>query len=209
MPRQHKVKQGECLSSIAEKYGLFPETIADDGANADLKNQRKDLNVLYPGDVLTIPDKRKKEVSCGTEKRHRFRKKGTPAQLRLKLLDEDDSPRANVKYSLQIEGRYFEGSTDGEGKLEQTIPPGAKKAVLMLEDDDPIPLDLGHLDPVDTITGVQQRLRNLGYECNEETGDLDDGTISALKAFQKDNDLEESGEPDQTTKDKLVEKHGA
>ena len=45
MPKQHKVKQGECLSSIAERYGLFPETIANDSDNSELKNERKDLNV--------------------------------------------------------------------------------------------------------------------------------------------------------------------
>jgi len=209
MPKEHKVRKGECLSSIAEKYGLFPDTIANDPANADLKTKRKDLNVLYPGDVVAIPDKRVKEESCATEQKHRFRKKGTPAVLRLQLLDEDDSPRANLNYNLQVDGQYFEGTTDSDGKIEQSIPPGAKKGILLIENDDPIPLSFGDLDPVDTITGVQQRLLNLGFDCEGVSGRLDSKTEEALKEFQQKYELNDSGELDQATKDKLLEIHGS
>jgi len=208
MPKQHKVKQGECLSSIAERYGLFPETIANDSDNSELKNERKDLNVLYAGDVLVIPDKTDKQESCATEQRHRFRKKGTPVALRLQLLDEDDGPRANINYTLHIDGRTYEGTTDSDGKLEHRIPSGAKDGVLMTEDD-LIPISLGELNPIETCSGVKQRLLNLGYECGEINEELDSSTEMALKDFQKNYGLEENGQINEPTKDKLIEIHGS
>ena len=48
MPKQHKVRQGECISSIAIRYGFAPDTIWQDGSNAALRSLREDKNVLHP-----------------------------------------------------------------------------------------------------------------------------------------------------------------
>lgn len=94
MPKEHRVRQGECISSIAEKYGFFQETIWNDPANAKLKNERENSNILRPGDIVMILDKRQKEASCATEQKHRFRKKGVPIKLRLRIMEEPDDERA-------------------------------------------------------------------------------------------------------------------
>jgi len=208
MPKEHRVRQGECLSSIADKYGVLPETIANDSANAELKQDREDLNILKPGDILVIPDKQIKEESCATEQRHRFRRIAAQTILRLQLLDEDDSPRGNVNYTLDIEGRSYQGTTDGEGKLEHSIPASARQGVLLTEDD-LIPLSLGNLDPIDTTSGVKQRLLNLGYDCGEVNEQVDSDTEMTLKEFQQKYDLEETGQIDQATREKLIEIHGS
>jgi N-acetylmuramoyl-L-alanine amidase len=75
MPKKHIVKQGECISSIADAHGFFPDNIWNDAANTKLRGKRKDPNVLYSGDVVVIPDKQSKEESCATEKKHSFIKK--------------------------------------------------------------------------------------------------------------------------------------
>jgi N-acetylmuramoyl-L-alanine amidase len=208
MPTEHRIRQGECISSIAARHGLSAEAIWDDPANAALKEDRQDFNVLYPGDVLVIPDRELKEESGGTEERHRFRKKAGTTLLRMQLLDEE-GPRANLAYTLEIDGHFLSGTTDGDGKLEHPIPAGASSGSLLVEGEDPLPLSLGDLDPIATVKGVQERLLNLGYECGPVDGQDGPRTQDALRQFQRENDLEESGEADDATRDKLVEVHGS
>jgi N-acetylmuramoyl-L-alanine amidase len=205
----YTVKQGDCISSIAEGHGFFWERIWNHPKNAELKTKRENPNVLAPGDVVFVPDKEEKEESCATGQRHTFRKKGVPAKLRLRLV-EDDKPRANEPYILEIDGVTFSGTTDGEGGIEHPIPPNAVKGKLLVgEKQEEFPLDLGHLDPVDEITGVQARLNNLGFDCGSLDGEAGPETEAALKEFQKKHNLDESGRPDEATRSKLQELHGS
>ena len=82
----HTGRQGECISSIAYEYGFFPKTIWNLQDNAQLKQLRKDMNLLEVDDVVEIPEKEEKEESIASEQKHRFRKKGVPAKLRMKIL---------------------------------------------------------------------------------------------------------------------------
>jgi len=84
------VKQGDCISSIAQKHGLFWDKVWNHPKNAKLQETRKDPNVLSPGDVVFVPDKEEKEESGATEQRHRFKKKGVPAKLRLRIMEEPE-----------------------------------------------------------------------------------------------------------------------
>lgn len=207
--KKYVVKQGDCLSSIGARFGFFPEVLWDLPENAELKNLRKDPNVLCPKDIIYIPDKRQKTETAAADQKHRFRKKNTPAVLRLQLLDSEDKPRAGINYVLDLGGRLINGTTDGDGKLEESIPSDTKTASLTLENEDVIPLELGALDPIDMVSGVKERLLNLGYECGSINEQIDDEAEEALKEFQAEHDLEETGQIDQATKDKLLEIHGS
>jgi hypothetical protein len=87
MPSEdHIVSDGECISSISFSRGFFWETIWNHGNNAELKSKRKDPNILKAGDVVHIPELTIKEESCATEQTHKFKLKGVPAKLKLKLM---------------------------------------------------------------------------------------------------------------------------
>src|SRR5262245_59214466 len=161
---EHVVKQGECITSIAKDTGHFWETIWNDAANADLRTVRVDPNVLLPEDRVHVPPLKEKWEPGQTEMRHRFRRRGEPAVLRL-TLQYDDEPLANQPYTLDIDGQKVEGMTDAEGKLERGIPNNARRGVLVVGKDHPrtFELSLGHIDPVENLVGVQKRLINLGF----------------------------------------------
>jgi putative peptidoglycan binding protein len=204
MPIQKVVEQGECISSISDEHGFFWSTIWNHADNADLKQLRKDPNALLEGDVVVIPDKTVKEESCATEKTHKFKKKGTPAKIKIRLL-LDDEPRKNVPFKLNIDGKWIkEGKTDGDGYVQASIPAGAKQGELRVGSGNDIQifhLGLGTLDPADTESGAEDRLIGLGYGVN---GDLE----AALRAFQEKEKLTVNGQLDDATRDKLKERYG-
>jgi hypothetical protein len=174
MGAYHTVRQGEHLSGIAKANGFRDyRTIWDDPNNADLKQKRQNPNVLFPGDQLFIPDKEQRQESRNTGQRHRFKVRDTGLKLRLVLEDLYEKPIANAKCKLTIESETFDLTTDGEGKLEQEIRKQAEKATLLILDEqtpaDGIELEvkIGHLDPVDKISGQKARLNNLGYFAGE------------------------------------------
>lgn len=212
---QHTVKQGDTIASIAYEHGLFPDAIWNDSKNSDLKNERKDPDLLCPDDVVHVREKEEKEESGATEQRHRFRRKGVPAKLKLQLL-ENDEPRANLDYVLEVDGELIQGTTDSDGRLEHFISPAAREAELRIGETEKIPLQIGHLEPVTTITGAQQRLNNLGFNCGESAGEstgqsageVDEETKAAITSFQQQNNLDPTGELDQKTQDTLKKEHG-
>ncbi len=201
---KYTVSQGDTIPSIALATGFFWKTIWNDGNNAALKAKRKNQNVLYTGDEVYIPELETKTESRPTEARHKFRRKGDPIKIAIKLM-KGDKPRSNEAYVLEIGPKTFKGSTDGDGVLKQFIPGDASSGTLRLKGGKEVhTLFIGHLDPIDEVTGVQQRLSNLGYDC-EETGDLDDQTVRALTNFQTDNNLDTTGKIDDATKSSLAD----
>lgn len=204
MPEDVKVKQGDCISSIAFKYGFFPDTIWKHDKNSQLKQDRKDPNVLTPGDTVHIPDKQVEEIDKPDQKRHRFRRKGVPEVLKIQFL-RGDKPRANESFTFDLDGRLFNGVTDSEGHVTQAIPPDARKGLVRFsETNDEYKLELGHLDSIEELSGVQGRLRNLGYYGGAIDGQMNDDLVQAIQAFQASEDLEPDGELTQETKDALV-----
>lgn len=209
---QHAVKQGDCLSSLADAHGFGWETLWNHPENAALKAQRKDPNQLRPGDRVFIPEKTRGEQSAATEKRHRYQRKGAQAMVRLTLLDLDHKPRANRPYVLEIDGETWQGTTDAQGKLEHKIKPGAARGSIRVKDEGEEELHelaLGHVDPDTETSGLRHRLGNLGFPCEDEGDKVGEKTAEALRAFQRRCGLAETGEADDATRARLTELHGS
>ncbi len=208
----HNVVQGDCFLSIAENYGFFWETLWNHPNNAALKQKRKDPAIIYPGDVVFVPEKRIKEVSEPTNQVHKFKMKNVPAKFHIRLLDDDDSPRANLNYVLEIDGQEFTGTTDGNGAISISIPPKAKNGKLVLTDEgeeEEYDLYLGQLDPIEEISGVQARLKGLGYYNGESSQAINPETEQALKDFQEANNLEPTGQLDDALRSKIESIYGS
>lgn len=205
---RYTVQKHDCVLSIADRHGLFWETIWNHPENKDLREERQDPNILYPGDELFIPDPRIKEMDCGCEAKHTFKRKGTPVIFRLRLLEHDE-PQQDVPYVLRLDGKDYSGRSDDDGMIEVHVPPGSREGELQLGEGDDmelIPVMLGGVDPLGGTEGIRKRLANLGYDCDD---DADDETIAdALTAFQIDHDLDATGEADDATRNKLRDAHG-
>jgi hypothetical protein len=111
MPTQHAVSNGECIHSIAEQYGFFWETLWEHANNSELKKKRKDPNILMDGDVVYVPDLTAKEESGAANQKHKFKRKGVPAQFSLRLM-EDVPPEATQKppaSTINPSGKHISG----------------------------------------------------------------------------------------------------
>ena len=234
----HRVSQGECVNSIAHNHGLRWRTVWNHPSNAPLRRHRSDPNILLPGDVVHVPERAQRRESGATDSQHQFVVKASPVVLRLRLTcdrrDERErsaaaeffdgvyrepeekpaevEPNTDTPYALYVDGSLIaDGRTDADGRLEQTISPAARRGTLVLNPGTPgerkIELNLGHMDPVEEWVGVSKRLFNLGYPCpahDEPSAAL----AAALRAFQRDQGLEPSGEADAPTRQRLRDAHG-
>jgi hypothetical protein len=124
-----------------------------------------------------------------------------------------DEPRKNLAYKLIIDGVTTEGNTDGDGYVDCEIPVRARAGQLVLAPGTPheteVALNLGHLDPISEITGIKQRLRNLCFDCGDQSPEMNEDLATALRAFQAKHGLSVSGQIDQMTRDELQKQHGS
>lgn len=200
MSPAHTVQQGDCLSSIASSHGLPWQTVWK--ANSDLQAKRKDPNVLFPGDVVTIPESTEGEEACQTDKRHTFRKQSDGTSLSI-VVQDDGEPIADTPYILTVDGKKHEGTSDSEGKVEHDIPSSAREGTLEIKDLI-FELELGSLDPIDVDTGAQARLQNLGYYDGAIDGQVGEVTKEGLIDFQGSVGLKPTGELDDATRKQLL-----
>ena len=215
METYYTVKQGDCLSSIAQQYSFLDyKTIYDHPKNALIKRKRPNPNILFAGDSIYIPDKQDKREERGTSQTHVFQISMPTVLLRLALKDDEEQPYAGKRYLLEVNKAIYRGVTNSQGLIEQKIPVGATEAALTLwldeQDESDVlstQLAIGSLDPVEEISGVQARLNNLGFFCGSVDGVMGPKTQQALKRFQSKAGIEPSGELDTRTRTKLRDQH--
>ncbi len=205
----HEVKQGEYLTLIARRVGIPWKEIWDASENKALREKRKSPNVLCPGDKLFIPEKNPRNESGGSAKQHPFQLPPPSQRLRLVLRDEFDKPLMKLKYTMTIDSKKSKkGATDGDGLIDEKIPTDAQLIELELPDlKETWRLHVGHLDPVSRLTGVQQRLKNLGFDPGPIDGIFGPRTSAAIRRFQQWKKLTAHGKADQETRDAIEKAH--
>ena len=219
-PGPYSVLQGDYIASIAADAGYLSwKTIWDDGKNAALKAKRNP-NVLYPGDLLEIPAKQKKEESIPTTEYTTFQTVGDPVQLKIVVLDWAGNPVVDTEMDVQLDaGEKLKTAGDGSATKKVMDPQGNKEGKLVVNGF-VLSLKVGHLDPVEEISGQVARLNNLGYRAEEGGGAAgadagravspDDPEFkSAVEEFQCDYGLRVDGICGPKTQAKLKDVHGS
>ena len=122
--------------------------------------------------------------------------------------------RLDAPFKLSLDAVEIEGSTDGKGWIRGKIPGWATEGTLKLwlnpEDPDAViqwPVKLGHLDPLETTSGVKGRLNNLGYYCGEVNEVEDERYDASVRQFQEDHGLVVDGIVGPKTRAKLKSEH--
>lgn len=213
----HEVEQGDCITSLAKQYGVLPDALWSFGPNAELKQFRAKRNVLYPDDEVAIPPKQAKEKTVQSERRYWVRRKGIPDTLRLRFLNCDEEPRVGISYVLNIGAFAGEpmppitGELDDAGYVIERVPPDAERGELVLgtgPDRETYIVEFGFVDPIDTFSGVQDRLANLGYyDCCNEDSSRHQTTRGALAVMQLEQGLEFTGKVEDASKTQLEKLH--
>lgn len=205
---------GDCVVSLADEHGHFWETIWKHADNHEARTKRKNANVLLPNDTLRIPIPEPKQESVAAEQKHTFKLKNPPSVLRIKVLRVWE-PMANEPYKLWLSSDEppREGKTDAKGVIEEEIP--ARQMAARLEVGTALELyeydlQLGWLDPIDTLAGVTARLNNVGYAAGlvlsfGSSNIIPNGMRDAIKLFQTDHGLKPTSVFDAKTRDKLYE----
>lgn len=209
------MSQGEHVSCIAESYGFRDfQTIWNHPNNAELRGKRNP-NVLFPGDILFIPELTPREEDRPTTQIHKFVVKRRPLKIRITLENQYGDTISTAPCLLTLDSDSTTLTSDGQGKLELTIPAGVKDSALMIQDAEQtsyanveIPLKIGHLDPVTEVTGQQARLKCLGYFTGTVNGETEEEFQSAVEEFQCEHDLLVDGICGPQTQAKLKLVHG-
>ena len=209
----HVVKDGETIASIAHYYGLEDwRRIYHDPNNINFRKKRPNPNLIYPGDIVFVPSLAPGTHEKPTDKLHRFVFHRAKQWLRIMVEDHNSQPLAGETYELKVGERSYKGTTDRNGLLEVEIKIDSSSGRLAVGEH-VFELSIGSLNPIQStedqgVSGVQGRLRNLGYPVGPIDGRMGPKTSQAIRYFQADENLPVTGEMDSATRDRLVKLYG-
>lgn len=205
----YTVVQGDHIASIAADAGFLSwKTIWEDAANAALAATRNP-NVLFPGDSLQIPKKQSKEVSIPAGEYSTFQTVGDPLQLKIVVLDWAGNPVVDTELDIQLDGgEKIRTAGDGSATKKGLHPQSERVGTLTVQGL-PMSLKLGHLDPVEELSGQVWRLNNLGYRAGTPSTSTAPEFLSAVEEFQCDYGLKVDGICGPLTQAKLKDVHGS
>lgn len=167
MSTDHVVQQGEHLSQIAKQYGFRDfNTVWNHPDNADLKKLIRVPTFFFPATRSKFRIKRKR------------RNRGQPVRSTASNWPADDSffasrsatlaiNRWQIRRQVKVDGASTELTTDANGRVEVPISATATEATLVFKDplvpfDLSVPIKIGHLDPVEEVSGQKARRSGQG-----------------------------------------------
>ncbi len=163
--KPHVVRQGETLASIVGRNGGRADDAAaawKDSTNDDLRQLRGDSSVLFPGDVIYVPELKQPWLPASVGAKNSYT--ATIPVETVKIAIGGEKPLAGEPYVIHGLGADIPGTTDGSGMVTVDVPINRRFFILELTNQGySYRVLVGHLDPVTEPSGVRQRLSNLGY----------------------------------------------
>jgi hypothetical protein len=205
------VRQGDYLAKLAFVLGFDADEVWNDPKNADLKTLRPNPNILAPGDILYVPEKKPDDglpIEKGADNNYSA---PVPKVEVVLVFRSDDQPLANEPCEvLGLDGA--DPSTDADGKLTLKIPVTIRQVSVHFTGPDlTYDIRVGDMDPHTEDSGVKKRLANLGFfpQTSRRNPDIDEDEMlgAALSLFQKANGLEPTGKIDDATRKALIDGH--
>lgn len=205
MGKIHTVKQGENFNLIAKQHNIADwRDIYRHADNAELRKKRPNPNILQPGDQVIIPDLVKPKVMIRSGTHHAFVLAGGNQKLQLRIVDHTNTPLGGLKTVLTVDGAQKTMTTDKAGQLQVALTRADIQEIpldIYLKADDKTPshlflLKLSHLDPPDTLAGLQARLNSLGHDCGVVDGVYGAKTRAGIESFQRSQKMPVTGKPD-------------
>jgi hypothetical protein len=163
------IRQGDYLLRLAQKFGFDADTVWNDPKNAQLRQAGRlsqDQNILNPTDMLFIPNPAPPvmhRLNMGTT--NTFTAAAVPTvTVTHQFRGDDPKTYASKAYSISELSDLTGLTTDENGVLTFQTPTTLMKATVVFSDTgESWVLAIGHLDPIETLSGIFQRLQHLGY----------------------------------------------
>jgi hypothetical protein len=191
------VRQGDFLALIAHKYGFDPDQAWSHPANKELHDQGRSPSILYATDLLYIPEPSEPttfDVKAGSTNVFTSHIPTVTIEIHFK-----DTSLASQAFTVPELPEITGTSTGGDGTASFEVPVNVRSfTVMFTASGTSFAFLLGHLDPVCTLSGVFQRLQNLGYiprEVDLDPMDLE-GIRRALRQFKADHPDDMSDQTD-------------
>jgi hypothetical protein len=198
------IKQGDYLAALAHKFDFDADDVWNHDKNSDLREACPDPNILNPTEILYIPDqvnKKPKTFSLNTGTTNSFVSDTPKVTIAIRFDDED---LKNKDYTVVELPELTDLKTGDDGTASFSIPVTLPSFTIeFTESGAAFQIFVAHLDPITTLSGVAQRLQNLGYLGPQPDGsDLDvDAVRAALRMFKADQDDDSSDDGDDSDSD--------
>jgi len=218
MTQQHTVAQGETLLRIAKQYGYqTSKALFNHPSNAEFKALRPDPNLIYPGDKITIPPKKEKFIPLRTNNINSFVVQNEKEYFRLQVSYDDGDDVAGKRVVLNIGSQTIDTVLQSDGLIEVELNNNdtlTGTVDLYLNEGETTPtksfnVQIGNLDPIETLSGVQGRCNMLGFNCGTVDGVNGAKTKAGVREFQQAQQLQVDGIAGPVTKSRLVYVYGA
>jgi len=179
------IRQGDFLAKLAHQFGFDADAVWKDSANDQLRQLRSDPNVLCPTDILYIPEPQQRfhDLTIGTT--NAFVSNVPTVDVSLSFVDP---AYASQPFEIGEVPELVGLTTAGDGAATFTVPVTLETfSVKFTQLGATFQFKIGHLDPINSLSGIFQRLRNLGYLAHDaqldDPPDLDE-IRAALRAFK-------------------------